>query len=71
MEVFEGEYLPIPDSGVTPVRYGVSAGLDYPVESSPNGASTPLFALAGLSTSFSLRFTGVRCPLHPWQGFCP
>ena len=58
VEVFDGKYLPIPDSGVSPVGYGLVQGLDYPVEEAPAGASTPLFALAGRSLSFSLRFTG-------------
>jgi hypothetical protein len=64
--VFDGEYLPIPDSGVIPVGYAVVDGLDFPVETTPAGASTPLFALAGMSSTFSLRFTGVRSPqLNP------
>ena len=58
VEVFSGQHVPVPDVGLKPIRYALSAGLDYPKELGSNGYAGALFELAGALTSFSLRFTG-------------
>ena len=61
VEVFDDQYLPIPDTGVTPVKLALSAGLDYAPEPGSKGFSGALFKLAGQLTQFSMRFTGALC----------
>ena len=63
VEVFDGQYLPVPDTGVAPVKRALSAGLDYAPEPGSGDFSGALFRLAGELTDFSMRFTGVvLCP---------
>lgn len=62
--MFDGQYLPVPDSGVTPVKRALSAGLNYAPEPASGGFSGALFQLAGESTQFSMRFTGAPLVGH-------
>ena len=64
VEVFDGQYLPIPDTGVVPVKRALSAGLDYAPEPGSGGFSGALFRLAGQLTQFSMRFTGATLVPH-------
>ena len=58
VEVFSGQHVPVPETGITPVRYAVSPALNYTQELGSNGYAGALFKLAGALTNFSLRFTG-------------
>jgi len=58
VEVFDGQYLPVPDTGLAPLKTALSAGLDYTPEPGSGGFSGALFRLAGDLTEFSMRFTG-------------